>query len=111
MTHTELINTIRIQNAHRVLTRVELENLLRGIPYATTGTMVKTLVAYHVLTVVDAVGRKQFYKFVDKPVHHDKMNNIINEIRSQYNIKESKDPIEEAIKLLKENGYKIFKEV
>lgn len=111
MTHTELINTVRIQNANRILTRVEIENLLRGIPYATTGTMVKTLVDYRVLTVVDAIGRKQFYKFVDRPVHHDKMENIINDIRSQYNIKESKDPIEEAIKLLKDNGYKIFKEI
>ena len=111
MTHTELINTIRIQNANKILTRVEIENLLRGIPYATTGTMVKTLVNYHVLIVVDAVGRKQFYKFANKPIHHDKMDNIINEIRSQYNVKESKDPIGEAIKLLKENGYVIYKPI
>lgn len=56
-------------------------------------------------------GKKHFYMFTSSPVHIEKFNEYSRECSRTCKDKNPKLNIEEAIKLLKEAGYKIYKKI
>ena len=58
-------------------------------------------------------GKKHYYMFTSSPIHLEKFNTYAkkcSEIIKKYGQKKTNN-IEEAIKLLKENGYRIYKKI
>lgn len=86
----------------------EYSELAAELPYS--NNFVSCLIKNNILVKQE----NGFYKFVNKPIHVEKVGKLLQEVREQiykYKKNNSKTPEERAIEFLKERGYKIFKEI
>lgn len=105
-------NFIRNTYKDEELTREKIQVIFKGIPYGTTNNFIKTLLKYNILFIIKHNGARRYYKLTSKPIYIEKLRLVMNEVRASFKINKARpNPIEEAINLLKNNGYKIFKEV
>ena len=114
------VNELRIDNLNGQYNLAAIKEMFKEkLNIYLSGTWIMYLVQYKILNPVK-IGKKYLYSFTTFPVHKEKLKNMYNDILN-YNRSHSKkvpqltevevlNPIEEAIKLLKENGYKILKQ-
>lgn len=119
------LNEMRIDNINGQYNLTAIKDLFKKyLDIYLSGTWVMYLLKYKVINSVK-IGKKCLYSFTTFPVHIEKVKSMYSDIISynqeHYNKKkvsvveepaivEVSDPISEAIKLLKENGYKIYKQ-
>lgn len=100
------------QQENELFSKNKILDLLRSLEFPSTELFFKLFIEYKVLLRVC----KNTYEFKNKSVYWEKIKQIVQNYQqiirnnnNKYKIK--KDPIQEAIDLLKNNGYKIFKEI
>lgn len=118
------LNAMRIDNLNGQYNLTAIKELFKKyLDIYLSGTWVMYLLRYKVINSVK-IGKKCLYSFTTFPVHIEKVKNMYADIvaynKEHYNKKkqvveepivvEVSDPISEAIKLLKENGYRIYKQ-
>lgn len=115
MKTNEIFNTARLANVGRILSKEQIKESLKGIPYSYTDGFITLCVHEHLL-IKYAIG----YKFPKNPIYHKNLEFVIKKMRDKqqaYNNKYRKkavtvveDKIAEAIKLLQSTGeYEIYK--
>lgn len=115
MKTNEIFNTARLANVDRILSKEQIKESLKGIPYSYTDGFITLCVHEHLL-IKYAIG----YKFPKNPIYHKNLEFVIKKMRDKqqaYNNKYRKkavtvveDKIAEAIKLLQSTGeYEIYK--
>ena len=115
MKTNEIFNTARLANVDRMLSKEQIKEALKGIPYSYTNGFITLCVQEHLL-IKYAIG----YKFPKNPIYHKNLEFVIKKMRDkqqEYNNKYRKkavdvveDKIAEAIKLLQSTGeYEIYK--
>lgn len=109
---TREFNYLRNLYAGEELTREEISLRFKNIPYGTSHKFIEALLHFGILYQNRTQGLRRYYVLENKPIYKEKVANLISYLRSVHNVKEGKkNPIEEAIKLLKSHGYVIFKPV
>jgi len=100
------------QQENELFSKDKILNLLKLSEFPSTDLFFKLFIEYKIILRV----HKNTYEFKNKSVYWEKIKQIvlnyqqiIKNNNNKYKIK--KDPIQEAIKLLKNNGYAIFKEI
>lgn len=115
MKTNEIFNAARLANVDRMLSKEQIKESLKGIPYSYTNGFITLCVQEHLL-IKYAIG----YKFPKNPIYHKNLEFVIKKMRDKqqaYNNKYRKkavavveDKIAEAIKLLQSTGeYEIYK--
>lgn len=118
-------NKIRTEFAGIVLTRKDLQTLMKDrFGFYLTNDLFKEMERMHIINSTGRSGRCILYKFSTEPIYKGKLENWYKNVRTRHNecIRNSRskkeapvvvieDPIQEAIKLLKEKGYKIYKPI
>lgn len=114
MKTNEIFNAARLANVDRMLSKEQIKESLKGIPYSYTDGFITLCVQEHLL-IKYAIG----YKFPKNPIYHKNLEFVIKKMRDkqqEYNNKYRKkavvveDKIAEAIKLLQSTGeYEIYK--
>lgn len=120
MKNNEIFNAARLANIDKMLSKEQIKESLKGIPYSYTDGFIALCVQEHLL-IKYAIG----YKFPKNPIYHKNLEFIIKKMsdkQQQYNNKCRKkavvvqeavviqDKIAEAIKLLQSTGeYEIYK--
>lgn len=118
-------NKIRTEFSEVSLTRKDLQNLMKDrFGFYLTSRLFTEMEKLHIINNVGKSGRCLLYKFSTEPIYKGKLENWYKNARTHHNeavknLRNKKntqiviieDPIQEAIKLLKENGYKIYKPI
>lgn len=111
----EIFNTARLANVDKMLSKEQIKESLKGIPYSYTNGFITLCVQEHLL-IKYATG----YKFPKNPIYHKNLEFVIKKMsdrQQKYNNKCRKkavvvvrDKIAEAIKLLQSTGeYEIYR--
>lgn len=115
MKTNEIFNAARLANVDKMLSKKQIKESLKGIPYSYTDGFITLCVQEHLL-IKYAMG----YKFPKNPIYHKNLEFVIKKMsdrQQKYNNKcrkkavvVVKDEIAEAIKLLQNTGeYEIYK--
>lgn len=115
MKTNEIFNAARLANIDRMLSKEQIKESLKGIPYSYTDGFITLCVQEHLL-IKYAIG----YKFPKNPIYHKNLEFVIKKMRDkqqEYNNKYRKkavtvveDKIADAIKFLQSTGeYEIYK--
>lgn len=115
MKTNEIFNAARLANVDKMLSKKQIKESLKGIPYSYTDSFIYLCVQEHLLIKYD-----QGYKFPKNPIYHKNLEFVIKKMsdrQQKYNNKcrkkavvVVKDEIAEAIKLLQGTGeYEIYK--
>lgn len=102
---TSAIYTFR--SKQRFFTKEEFLSLLKSNNFSVQPNFFKLFITNHIIKKLD----RFYYTFIPDSVYWKSIEQITKTYRKQLVEKNSKISIEDAIKLLKSNGYKIFKEV
>lgn len=114
-------NQIRINNQGVLFNRAQLKEAFKDFPYLQFDVFITALVNNR--CIVKEVYKQHLYKFTECPVHISTMEIVMKQVRKKLdeyrqNRKEKKvvkpeinldQAIKEAIKLLLNNGYEIYK--
>lgn len=113
-------NTLRIEMQNEKLSKEQVIKLIRErVGFTVNSDWLAILIKYDILKR-SRQGKKHFFTFSEHPVYVEKLRNLHKEVkRNKIRVKEDitedaiteADAIMEAIKLLKNNGYKILKQV
>lgn len=118
---TQKFNQIRIENQGVLFNRTQLKEVFKDFPYLQFDVFITALVNNR--CIIKEVYKQHLYKFTECPVHISAMEITMKQVRKklneyQQNRKEKKviepkisldQAIKEAIKLLLNNGYEIYK--
>ena len=120
MKTNEIFNAARLANVDKMLSKEQIKESLKGIPYSYTDGFIALCVQEHLL-----IKYELGYKFPKNPVYHKNLEFVIKKLsdrQKKYNsssyqrktvvVQEVvvKDEIAEAIKLLQSTGeYEIYK--
>lgn len=115
MKTNEIFNAARLANVDKMLSKEQIKESLKGIPYSYTDGFISLCVQEHLL-----VKYELGYKFPKNPIYHKNLEFVIKKMsdrQQKYNNKCRKkavvvvrDEIAEAIKLLQSTGeYEIYK--
>lgn len=115
MKTNEIFNAARLANVDKMLSKKQIKESLKGIPYSYMDGFITLCVQEHLL-IKYAMG----YKFPKNPIYHKNLEFVIKKMsdrQQKYNNKcrkkavvVVKDEIAEAIKLLQGTGeYEIYK--
>ena len=116
----EKFNEVRMKYAGQKLEKDQLKEIFKNeIGFYLSNKWLSVLTDNKVLNPYK-LGKKKAYIFSYSPIHKDRLHNMHTEVckyMKEHNVKVIKevpyievcDPIEEAVKLLKEQGYKIYK--
>jgi hypothetical protein len=115
MKTNEIFNAARLANVDKMLSKKQIKESLKGIPYSYMDGFITLCVQEHLL-IKYAMG----YKFPKNPIYHKNLEFVIKKMsdrQQKYNNKcrkkavvVVKDEIAEAIKLLQSTGeYEIYK--
>ena len=118
-------NKIRTEFSGISLTRKDLQTLMKDrFGFYLTSGLFTEMEKLHIINNAGKSGRCLLYKFSNEPIYKGKLENWYKNVRTHHNetvknLRNKKntqvvvieDPIQEAIKLLKENGYKVYKPV
>lgn len=115
MKTNEIFNAARLANVDKMLSKKQIKESLKGIPYSYMDGFITLCVQEHLL-IKYAMG----YKFPKNPIYHKNLEFVIKKMsdrQQKYNNKcrkkavvVVKDEIAEAIKLLQNTGeYEIYK--
>lgn len=109
---TRQINFLRERLSNQELVRETINHEFEFFPYGSTHKFIFGLIKFGILYQTRNEGPRKYYELVHKPIHKDKVKNLVEWLRSIHNIKGGrKDPVEDAIILLKSKGYVIFKPI
>lgn len=109
---TREINSLREKLSNQELVREVINDKFEFFPYGSTHKFIFGLIKFGILYQTRNDGPRKYYELVHKPIHKEKVKNLVEWLRSVHNIKGGrKDPIEDAIILLKSKGYVIFKPI
>lgn len=111
----EIFNAARLANVDKMLSKEQIKESLKGIPYAYTNAFINLCVQEHLL-----IKYELGYKFPKNPIYHKNLEFVIKKMsdrQQKYNNKCRKkavvvvrDEIAEAIKLLQSTGeYEIYR--
>ena len=107
-----MLNTLRVEYQHKNLSRTEVINMIKFSVGWKRDEVIKD-----VLNKVFVRVQRGVYKFPEQPIYIGKLQGIFDSLstkRKQSVVQETVtvvvNPIEEAIRLLKNNGYKITKQ-
>ena len=118
------LNEMRMANLNSQYNITAIKDMFKKyLDIYVSGTWIMYLLKYKVINSVK-IGKKCLYSFTTFPIHIEKVRTMYADIiaynQEHYNKKkqvveepivvEVSDPISEAIKLLKENGYRIYKQ-
>jgi hypothetical protein len=115
MKTNEIFNAARLANIDKMLSKEQIKESLKGIPYSYTNSFINLCVQEHLL-----IKYELGYKFPKNPIYHKNLEFVIKKMsdrQQKYNNKcrkkavvVVKDEIAEAIKLLQSTGeYEIYK--
>lgn len=120
MKTNEIFNAARLANVDKMLSKEQIKESLKGIPYAYTNAFINLCVQEHLL-----IKYELGYKFPKNPIYHKNLEFVIKKLsdrQKKYNsssyqkravvVQEVvvKDEIAEAIKLLQSTGeYEIYR--
>ena len=115
MKTNEIFNAARLANIDKMLSKEQIKESLKGIPYSYTDGFIALCVQEHLL-----IKYELGYKFPKNPVYHKNLEFVIKKLsdrQKKYNSSSYqrktvvvKDEIAEAIKLLQSTGeYEIYK--
>lgn len=102
---TSAIYTFRLEK--RFFTKEEFISLLKSNNFSVQPNFFKLFLTNKIIKKLD----KYYYTFIPDSVYWKSIEQITKTYRKQLSEKNSKLSVEDAIKLLKSNGYKIFKEI
>lgn len=114
----EIFNAARLANVDKMLSKEQIKESLKGIPYAYTNAFINLCVQEHLL-----IKYELGYKFPKNPIYHKNLEFVIKKMsdrQQRYNNSYRKkvivvqdavvDKIAEAIKLLQSTGeYEIYR--
>lgn len=114
---TAAFNRCRMNNAGKIFSNEEITKILKSLGFG--GNIVAMLITKHMYSQRD--GKKKFYSFTHNPIHKSAIEALYEENRkyqreyyrqsneNENSIKEVTTPLEEAITLLKKQGYELRK--
>ena len=112
---TEKFNKLRMSVAGQKLSKKQLKSLFEEHLDTNLSPAWMHVLRKHEILLEHRKGRQHAFSFCCTPVHKEKMKSLLTEIK-EYNKKHIKpklaiqmDAIQDAINLLKENGYRILK--
>lgn len=114
MEKTKALNQIRVVSKEYLVSRDSTKEMFKKFGLPVSPNFFSSLVHYKVLIKVS----RKYYSWDNNPIHHEKVNLVYAKYHSYQEKYAAKNPvankktkIEAAIKLLKNNGYIIYREV
>lgn len=111
---TAAFNTCRMNNIGKIFSNEEITKLLKDLGFG--GNITAMLISKHMYSQRD--GKKKLYSFTHNPLHKSAIEALYEENRryqreyhqdNKNSVKETATPLEEAITLLKKQGYELRK--